>query len=104
MGIHENIRKHECKQCGKTFSRVSNLKRHVQTVHQDIRIYMCKECNKSFGQMSTLNNHIQAFHGKTTSSADEVLQPNAEPDMKTKEGTADEQERMTNIDIDQTDN
>ena len=38
------------------------------------------------------------------SSADEVLQPNTKPDMETNEGTADEQQRMANVNTDQTDN
>ena len=54
--------------------------------------------------MGHLKQHIQAIHRKTTSGADEVLQPNAKPDMETNEGTADEQERMTNVNTDQTDN
>ena len=46
----------------------------------------------------------QLIHGETTSNADEVLQPNAKPDIETNEGTADEQERMTHVNTDQTDN
>ena len=47
---------------------------------------------------------ISLAHGKTMSGADEVLQPNAKPDMETNEGTVDEQQRMTNVNTDQTDN
>ena len=104
QSVHENIKTHECKQCGKMFSWANDLKRHVQTVHQDIRKYKCKECDRSFGLMDTLKRHIQAIHRKTMSSADKVIQPNTESDMETNEGTADEQERMTNVNTDQTDN
>merc|ERR1712150_169575 len=95
-----NIRKYECNQCGKMFSRANDLKRHFQTVHQDIRKYECKECGRNFGEIGTLKRHIQAIHGKTTSGADEVFQPNAKPDMETNGGIADEQERMNTDQID----
>ena len=54
--------------------------------------------------MGSLKKHIQAMHRKTKSCADKLLQPNAEPDMETNEGKADEQERMKNVNTDQTDN
>merc|ERR1712043_11944 len=86
------------------FSRADHLKRHVQTVHKDVRKYMCEECGRRFGLMDTLKRHTQAIHSMNNSCADEVFQPNAKPDMETNEGTAEEQQRMTNDNTDQTDN
>ena len=50
-----------------------------------------------------LKRHIQAIHKNTKSSADKV-QPNAKNDKETNEGTADEQQRMANVNTDQIDN
>ncbi|XP_071264254.1 uncharacterized protein [Salvelinus alpinus] len=59
---------HECKECGKKFSRAPLLKAHQQT-HITTAMAMtpaicCSECGKRFSQASRLQAHLQTHTGK----------------------------------------
>ena len=55
--------RYNCDKCEKSFTRKSDLTRHIQSVHDKIR-YNCNQCNKSFSEKGTLQKHIKSAHEK----------------------------------------
>jgi len=52
-----------CDSCGKFFTRLSDLRRHMRTVHEDgPRTFQCEICHASFKQKWHLNTHVQGIH------------------------------------------
>uniref|UniRef100_A0A7S1TGW8 C2H2-type domain-containing protein n=1 Tax=Compsopogon caeruleus TaxID=31354 RepID=A0A7S1TGW8_9RHOD len=51
---------HECNICLMSFSKKSNLIRHVQALHEARRKYRC-ECGETFNQSGNLNRHRKSF-------------------------------------------
>ncbi|XP_050677706.1 zinc finger protein 239-like [Leptidea sinapis] len=47
-----------CKECGKDYSSVSALNRHVR-IHTGHKPYLCNICGKNFNQSSNLNTHYR---------------------------------------------
>ncbi|CAG7834414.1 unnamed protein product [Allacma fusca] len=58
----ENLKKYECRDCGKIFSRSSHLKTHL-VVHTKEKTFECRVCNKLFRYTCTLKKHKKMFHG-----------------------------------------
>lgn len=55
----------QCFDCGRTFSRLSNLKRHLESLHWNERTsanVRCVECNKVFSDASNFRNHVRSVH------------------------------------------
>ncbi|KAL0992457.1 hypothetical protein UPYG_G00093550 [Umbra pygmaea] len=61
---------HECRQCGKKFSRTPLLKAHQQmhvtTAPAKTPVIYCSECGKCFSQASRLQVHLRTHSGKTS--------------------------------------
>ena len=51
-----------CDYCGKIFSELSNLKRHIKAIHEGIKAHKCEKCGKSFSQAAGLKIHIKGVH------------------------------------------
>ena len=60
--IHEGCRDYKCETCGKSFSQAENLKKHIHTVHEGHKDYKCESCSKSFSIAGNLMKHIARVH------------------------------------------
>ena len=73
-----NERSHICKRCGKGFSSISNLKRHLNAIPRDAvcseRSNICKKCGKSFSRVSNLIRHLEEVHNKLNKPSDQEQQ------------------------------
>ena len=47
-----------CEICGQSFTKKSNLTRHVMSVHEH-KHYKCPVCNKQFTRRYILNTHMK---------------------------------------------
>jgi hydrogenase maturation factor HypF (carbamoyltransferase family) len=54
----------ECPDCGKRFTNITNMKKHIKVVHLNIRDYICEICSKAFAESRDLRSHIQLVHLK----------------------------------------
>ena len=66
---HEDNRNNTtCESCGKSYSKLSGLKKHIKIVHEGQRNYNCDTCGKSVPTAGNLNKHIKKIHeGKRSS-------------------------------------
>ena len=53
-----NVGDHECKECGKKFTRKDTLENH-EGIHNPL---ICKVCDKTFARKSQLFSHMKSFH------------------------------------------
>ncbi|XP_055613785.1 uncharacterized protein LOC129760208 [Uranotaenia lowii] len=52
-----------CEHCGKQFSDVRNLKRHVSSIHEAVEaMHECKICSKKLKSVEALSKHLEIFH------------------------------------------
>ncbi|KAF7286003.1 hypothetical protein GWI33_008306 [Rhynchophorus ferrugineus] len=59
---HENLRKHSCTKCEKSFKLSWDLKRHM-VVHSDEAKYKCDVCDKTFKVAFNLRVHMRIHEG-----------------------------------------
>ena len=55
--VHEGLRKHQCDQCDKKFSKRPQLKQHISSVHEKKRPFKCTICSRSYTSKEGLVQH-----------------------------------------------
>ena len=51
-----------CSICGKSFSNVRNLNRHINVKHTLKKLFPCSECSKIFKTKINLQSHVNSVH------------------------------------------
>ena len=67
-----NPLKNKCKQCGKTFTRNTYLKRHQKSVHMNERNHACDICELRFGSKDHMTRHKEQVHMKERTHACDI--------------------------------
>ena len=52
--IHHTERNYSCDDCGSSFRRSHDLKRHQRSLHSDVKPFPCQKCAKRFSRMVNL--------------------------------------------------
>ena len=50
--------------CGKAFSKLDSLRRHVNELHKGVRPHTCNLCDKSYGRRDYLDRHMRTHQKK----------------------------------------
>ena len=61
---HESnyLKEYKCDSCGREFSVVGDMMRHMNSVHNGQKDHKCESCGKSFSRSGNLKNHIRSMH------------------------------------------
>ena len=60
VSCHTNVGNVLCTHCGLSFSRQSNLDRHVKDVHEQLKLFQCARCPKKYARKESLTAHETA--------------------------------------------
>lgn len=63
--------------CGKAFSKLDSLRRHVNELHKSIRPYACSLCEKSYGRRDYLDRHMRTHNKKKNLNSLDQWGPNS---------------------------
>ncbi len=55
--------------CGKAFSKLDSLRRHVNELHKGVRPHACDLCEKSYGRKDYLERHMRTHEKKAKAEA-----------------------------------
>ncbi|XP_040840999.1 zinc finger protein 532 isoform X7 [Ochotona curzoniae] len=85
----QQMKKHPCRQCDKSFSSSHSLCRHNRIKHKGIRkVYTCSHCpdsRRTFTKRLMLEKHIQLMHGIKDPDLKEMTEATTEEDIEVKE-------------------
>ncbi|XP_072614104.1 zinc finger protein 532 isoform X7 [Vulpes vulpes] len=87
----QQMKKHPCRQCDKSFSSSHSLCRHNRIKHKGIRkVYTCSHCpdsRRTFTKRLMLEKHIQLMHGIKDPDLKEMTEATNEEETEIKEDT-----------------
>ncbi|XP_021094956.1 zinc finger protein 532 isoform X4 [Heterocephalus glaber] len=87
----QQMKKHPCRQCDKSFSSSHSLCRHNRIKHKGIRkVYTCSHCpdsRRTFTKRLMLEKHIQLMHGIKDPDVKEMTEASNEEETEIKEDT-----------------
>ncbi|BHF70959.1 hypothetical protein SprV_0401401200 [Sparganum proliferum] len=72
--VHKGLRPYKCSICQKLFSQKSSLKRHVEAVHEGIKAFQCLHCESRFSYDIHLKRHMRSKHNVASLQANPLLQ------------------------------
>lgn len=60
---HTNSERYPCsRECGATFTKPSDMKRHVATIHEHRFRFKCPDCRRGFNSSRALTSHRSSQH------------------------------------------
>ncbi|XP_042531110.1 zinc finger protein 532 isoform X5 [Dipodomys merriami] len=87
----QQMKKHPCRQCDKSFSSSHSLCRHNRIKHKGIRkVYTCSHCpdsRRTFTKRLMLEKHVQLMHGIKDPDLKEMTEATNEEEVEIKEDT-----------------
>ncbi|BHF70830.1 hypothetical protein SprV_0401388300 [Sparganum proliferum] len=72
--VHKGLRPYKCSTCQMLFSQKSSLKRHVEAVHEGIKAFQCLHCESRFSYDIHLKRHMRSKHNVASLQANPLLQ------------------------------
>ena len=73
LDTHSDVRKFECDECGKQFTRKEHLTSHQISRHSDQRPFQCEICGRDFARSASLRIHL-VTHSKEKSAVSLTFQ------------------------------
>ncbi|CAL8134436.1 unnamed protein product [Orchesella dallaii] len=67
MWTHSDDDGPTCKECGKSFSDVAGVKKHIKHIHLKLRTRECPKCGKKFRDTHNMNRHMKDVHALSKS-------------------------------------
>lgn len=61
---------YQCKECKRSFTRSSSVKRHMKEVHENETSVVCPRCNKVFARPDSMSRHQQTSQCLETADQD----------------------------------
>ena len=81
-----------CTKCGKSYSTMTNARRHVNDAHMPTQQVRCQLCFRTFSKKRYRNDHYRSFHGISLSELP-VLQEFSDFNRSDQKGGSDKTDK-----------
>ena len=61
--VHEGKKSHDCTKCKQSFTNFSHLQQHISSVHEEKKTHECTRCKQSFTRLYNFKRHLHNVHG-----------------------------------------